>query len=397
MLSLFEKIKKTWVIEYYFESTESKIEGKLLVNSDTKESAIEKFRDYFSTYEKSFFYYKSILLFENYINQSEKSELLCINAMDNIDKQDVIVFEEREVSFPLAIQSSAIILSKIEIEYDFIDSNTFILIDASKYEHLSGDFVLTKLHVLGFDWTCLLKGKTQSILERSAPYLIKIKNRSEMDIIQKQFVKLCLDNPICIFIKTSLSLLELSKHLRKFTYLEVYGKDNWSYFRFYDPNIFSLILEHLNEVESNIFYKNIDEIFFLKDNCFFSLKNNTVDYNFDSKNKLIITPYLQKVFHDYQQSVFMKKIAINLPKYKTHKRDLNIKEKKELIDELNKAYLLGLTNPKAIYYFIIAQIDFFNEEFLSLWNEASHYSSSQEIRALHYLDLTINKMSKDKI
>ncbi|MEX5895690.1 DUF4123 domain-containing protein [Proteus vulgaris] len=80
-----------------------------------------------------------------------------------------------------------------------------------------------------------------------------------MDIIQKQFVKLCLDNPICIFIKTSLSLLELSKHLRKFTYLEVYGKDNWSYFRFYNPDIVSLVLEHLNEVESNIFYKNIDE------------------------------------------------------------------------------------------------------------------------------------------
>lgn len=54
MLSLFEKIKKIWVLEYYFESTESKIEGKLLVNSDTEESAIEKFRDYFSTYEKSF-------------------------------------------------------------------------------------------------------------------------------------------------------------------------------------------------------------------------------------------------------------------------------------------------------------------------------------------------------
>lgn len=40
MLSLFEKIKKIWVLEYYFESTESKIEGKLLVNSDTEESAI---------------------------------------------------------------------------------------------------------------------------------------------------------------------------------------------------------------------------------------------------------------------------------------------------------------------------------------------------------------------
>lgn len=79
--------------------------------------------------------------------------------MDNIDKQDVIIFEEREVSFPLAIESSAIILSKIEIEYDFIDSNTFILIDASKYEHLSGDFVLTKLHVLGLIGRVYLKEK----------------------------------------------------------------------------------------------------------------------------------------------------------------------------------------------------------------------------------------------
>lgn len=61
------------------------------------------------------------------------------------------------------------------------------------------------------------------------------------------------------------------------------------------------------------------------------MKNNTVDYNFDSKNKLIITPYLQKTFNDYQQSIFMKKIAINLPKYKINKRDLNIKEKKNLL------------------------------------------------------------------
>ncbi|MEQ5139005.1 hypothetical protein [Providencia alcalifaciens] len=75
----------------------------------------------------------------------------------------------------------------------------------------------------------------------------------------------------------------------------------------------------------------------------------------------------------------------------------NIKEKKEIINELNRAYLFGLTNPKAIYYFLIAQIVFFNKEFLSLWSVASHYSSSQEIRALHYLDLTINKMSRDKI
>lgn len=393
MLSLFEKIKKTWVIEYYFESVESKIEGKLLVNSDTEENAIGKFRDYFSTYEKSFFYYKSIHSSESYINQSEKSELLCIKAMDNIDEQDVIIFEEREVSYPLAIESSAIVLNKIE--YDFIDDNTFILIDASKYEHLSGDFILTKLHAIGFDWTCLLKGKTQSILENSAPYLIKIKN--EMDITQRKFVNLCLKNPICIFIKTNLDLFSLSSHLRKFTYLEVYGKDNWSYFRFYDPNIFSLILEHLNEIESNIFYKNIDEIYFLKNSHFYSLKNNSVDCNLDPKNKLIITPYLQKIFHNYQQSIFIKKIINNLPKYKDHKQVLNIKEKKEIINELNRAYLFGLTNPKAIYYFLIAQIIFFNKDFLSLWSIASHYSSSQEIRALHYLDLTINKMSRDKI
>ncbi|MEB6857346.1 DUF4123 domain-containing protein [Proteus cibi] len=393
MLSLFEKIKKIWVVEYYFESIESKIEGKLLVNSDTEENAIGKFRDYFSTYEKSFFYYKSILSSESYINQSEKSELLCIKAMDNIDEQDVIIFEEREVSYPLAIESSAIVLNKIE--YDFIDDKTFILIDASKYEHLSGDFILTKLHAIGFDWTCLLKGKTQSILENSAPYLIKIKN--EMDITQRKFVNLCLKNPICIFIKTNLDLFSLSSHLRKFTYLEVYGKDNWSYFRFYDPNIFSLISEHLNEMESNIFYKNIDEIYFLKNSHFYSLKNNASDCNLDPKNKLIITPYLQKIFHDYQQSIFIKKIINNLPKYKDHKQVLDIKEKKEIINELNRAYLFGLTNPKAIYYFLIAQIVFFNKEFLSLWSVASHYSSSQEIRALHYLDLTINKMSRDKI
>ncbi|MEQ5227484.1 DUF4123 domain-containing protein [Proteus cibi] len=393
MLSLFEKIKKIWVVEYYFESIESKIEGKLLVNSDTEENAIGKFRDYFSTYEKSFFYYKSIHSSESYINQSEKSELLCIKAMDNIDEQDVIIFEEREVSYPLAIKSSAIVLNKIE--YDFIDDKTFILIDASKYEHLSGDFILTKLHAIGFDWTCLLKGKTQSILENSAPYLIKIKN--EMDITQRKFVNLCLKNPICIFIKTNLDLFSLSSHLRKFTYLEVYGKDNWSYFRFYDPNIFSLISEHLNEMESNIFYKNIDEIYFLKNSHFYSLKNNASDCNLDPKNKLIITPYLQKIFHDYQQSIFIKKIINNLPKYKDHKQVLDIKEKKEIINELNRAYLFGLTNPKAIYYFLIAQIVFFNKEFLSLWSVASHYSSSQEIRALHYLDLTINKMSRDKI
>ncbi|MBS6211402.1 MAG: DUF4123 domain-containing protein [Proteus hauseri] len=393
MLSLFEKIKKIWVVEYYFESIESKIEGKLLVNSDTEENAIGKFRDYFSTYEKSFFYYKSIHSSESYINQSEKSELLCIKAMDNIDEQDVIIFEEREVSYPLAIESSAIVLNKIE--YDFIDDKTFILIDASKYEHLSGDFILTKLHAIGFDWTCLLKGKTQSILENSAPYLIKIKN--EMDITQRKFVNLCLKNPICIFIKTNLDLFSLSSHLRKFTYLEVYGKDNWSYFRFYDPNIFSLISEHLNEMESNIFYKNIDEIYFLKNSHFYSLKNNASDCNLDPKNKLIITPYLQKIFHDYQQSIFIKKIINNLPKYKDHKQVLDIKEKKEIINELNRAYLFGLTNPKAIYYFLIAQIVFFNKEFLSLWSVASHYSSSQEIRALHYLDLTINKMSRDKI
>lgn len=157
MLSLFEKIKKIWVIEYYFESVESKIEGKLLVNSDTEENAIGKFRDYFSTYEKSFFYYKSIHSSESYINQSEKSELLCIKAMDNIDEQDVIIFEEREVSYPLAIESSAIVLNKIE--YDFIDDNTFILIDASKYEHLSGDFILTKLHAIGLIGLVYLKEK----------------------------------------------------------------------------------------------------------------------------------------------------------------------------------------------------------------------------------------------
>lgn len=395
MLSLFEKIKKIWVIEYYLESVESKTEGKLLVNSDTEENAIGKFRDYFSTYEKSFFYYKSIHSSESYINQSEKSELLCIKAMDNIDKQDVIIFEEREVSYPLAIESSAILLNKIE--YDFIDNNTFILIDASKYERLSGDFILTKLHAIGFDWTCLLKGKTQSILENSAPYLIKIKNKNEMDIIQSKFVNLCLKNPICIFIKTNLDLFSLSNHLRKFTYLEVYGKNNFNYFRFYDPNIFSLILGHFNEIEAEIFLKNIDEIYFLKNNDFYALRNNVVDSNFNSKNKLIITPYLQRIFHDYQQSIFLNKIVNNLPKNKEDNCYLNIETRKLIINELNKAYLLGLTNPKAIYYFLIAQVNFFNEEFLSLWNVASHYSSSQEIRALHYLDLTINKMSRDKI
>ncbi|WP_283126850.1 DUF4123 domain-containing protein [Providencia stuartii] len=385
-----------WVMEYYKDKDGISARGKILVCAENELYAAEVFRLYFMNQGFSSFYYESLISLQGYLAQSQQSEWLCIQALNTIAEQSALIFEEREITYPLAIEQACLTIRSIEsLRSELAEERVYILVDAARYHVCSEQFILPVLYSLNCPWGCLLQGESGAALEDSAPYLIEIPSAPERSLTQQQFLTFCCENAVGILLQSSLSFADLSHHFRKFTYMPIANGTAWYFFRFYDPDIFYLLVSHLSTVEIKHFLRNITGCYFLSDGRPYVLSYYPEQNDVAAARPLRITPYLQQVFQHYQQALLIKKIDENFPEpVGSHKvTSSTVERKTQITQTLNQAYLLGLTHPKALYYFLVAQINFPDEHWLSRWKIAKAYSSSQEVSSLHYLELTINAVS----
>lgn len=392
MLMSSHNLHQYWVLAYYKEKDGNASRGKMLVHAESEFSAAGVFQACFRAQGFSSFYYESLIAATVYLEQSREAEWLCIRALHSMAGRTALIFEERKITCPPAIEQDWFTLNADSSpECIPVEGRVYLLIDGALYHTCSGKFILPVLYSLNCRWGCLLQGDAQAASEDYAPYLIEIPSVPERTLTQQQFLTWCCENPAGILLHSSRDFAALSQHFRKFTYLPVADNTTWCFFRFYDPGIFYLLVSHLNTAEVRHFFQGITGCRFLHEGNACVLSYDPEQNNKVTPERVTITPYLQQVFQQARQAALITKIEESLPApADSSGTGLPADERKNLIIRtLNQAYLLGLTHPKALYYFLTAEICFPDENRASRWEAAEAYSSSQIVRALHYLELTL--------
>ncbi len=102
---------------------------------------------------------------------------------------------------------------------------------------------------------CLYKGLAEETLSAFAPYLLTF---GKNEVFDSWYLQQSKNESWGIFIKSKLSLDELSTHLRKF--LKVKNEDGKQlYFRFYDPRVLPLFLPTCDKKQLIDFFGAIEE------------------------------------------------------------------------------------------------------------------------------------------
>ncbi len=118
--------------------------------------------------------------------------------------------------------------------------NTYLLLDAAQVKVLEGVFSLAKAEDLGAQ--CLLGGEAQKNLKDYAPYLINLTLSQKQiededissfhrDVFVRYWGKHC-----GIFLHSYADLNTVARHCKKFIKLKD-EKDQWYFFRYYDPRV----------------------------------------------------------------------------------------------------------------------------------------------------------------
>lgn len=398
MKLISHNLQQHWVMAFYKEKDGRAFRGKVLIRGQNELQASDTFMDFFVHQGFSFVYYESCVSVRDYLEQSLRSELRCIQALNTIKDNAGWIFEEQEVTYPLAIEHPCLAVKMVKNLQHALrqeKGKLYLIIDGAKYQALRGQFILPTLYTLNCQWASLLTGENHTGLEDSAPYLIAFPCEDEQTLTQQQFFAFCCENPVGILLRTSHDFSSLSHHLRKFTYMPIREKNTWCFFRFYDPTIFALLISHIDIAEAQHFFNGILAYYYLNKGEPHVLSYHPEQIDNVVNKPLALTPYLQHVLQDEQQALLIAKMVANFPEPVDlqHVSLSPVPVDIQIVQKLNQAFLLGLTHPKALYYFLVAQINFPDSAWVSRWDIAKSYSTSQEIRALHYLELTLNAVS----
>jgi hypothetical protein len=118
---------------------------------------------------------------------------------------------------------------------------TFAVLDGARIEKLA-----STLEMHGAQAECLLAGKLEPSVARTAPYVLRLERDASFTtwLLERGWAK-----SYGIFVRAPLELNELRRHLKRF--LVVAGPDGQRlFFRFYDPRVLRLYLPTLNAEET---------------------------------------------------------------------------------------------------------------------------------------------------
>ncbi|MCT8345493.1 hypothetical protein LG003_22340 [Photorhabdus kleinii] len=174
-------------------------------------------------------------------------------------------------------------------------------------------------------------------------------------------------------------------HLRKFTYLKNELTQAWAFFRFYHPNTLTTLLNTLSDGPLAHFMQGINSIWFYGDKP-------------DTRHIITITENIRQakpapVTLNHQLCELFEQQAQQRLTFKTidfiHE---NLAERCQVnkntlpafvLQQTNQAYLQGLTQQRAILYYVAARCLIPNDEvhWQQLWDSACSQTEIQEIRA----------------
>jgi len=132
-----------------------------------------------------------------------------------------------------------------ELLFDDEDQSTYVILDGASVPGL-----LKKLFVAKEEWVSLYRGELEPDLAQVAPYLVKLREQSELTdwILEEGWGK-----HWGIFVITQTGLEALRRHFRKFLRVKD-SEGKVLYFRYYDPRVLNVYLPTCNSVEIQTVY-----------------------------------------------------------------------------------------------------------------------------------------------
>ena len=129
-------------------------------------------------------------------------------------------------------------------EAEAAQEKTYLLVDATLRTNVTGMF---DLDVVDLPITCLFNGEAADEQAEVAPYLIDVTVlANESTRFHRDFFGTHWGQGTGIFLKSTATLGELKKHLRKFTKLRMQEDGRWVFFRFWDPAIAAVYFETID-------------------------------------------------------------------------------------------------------------------------------------------------------
>ena len=113
------------------------------------------------------------------------------------------------------------------------DKSAYVILDGASVEGMLG-----RLKAAKEEWACLYRGELEPDLADAAPYLVKLREKSDLTdwILEEGW-----GNHWGVFVISEAGLEALRRHLRKFLRVKD-PEGNVLYFRYYDPRVLRLYL-----------------------------------------------------------------------------------------------------------------------------------------------------------
>ncbi|KOY62267.1 hypothetical protein AM629_09630 [Photorhabdus heterorhabditis] len=331
--------------------------------------------------------YQEITSLQTYLEESTQPELRLVRYLQQIsDQQAVVLIQQENIDSSLpAARGDLILTQTTDAPVCEDNEHLYAVIDAAVYQQ-AGRFIIPDLLASSLRWQGLFKGETQVSLEDSAPYLIELsKNNDNQPELQRYIMNADNRSELSLFIQSEQPFEILLNHLRKFAYLKNELTQAWAFFRFYHPNTLTTLLNTLSDGPLANFMQGINAVWFYGNEPD-TRHIITIAENIRQAKPAPVTINRQLCEH-FEQQAQQRHIlkAINFIKENLAKRCQVNKSTLPafVLQQTNLAYLQGLTQQRAILYYVAAKSLMPNDEvrWQQLWESACLQTEVQEIRA----------------
>ncbi|MEK9497862.1 DUF4123 domain-containing protein [Photorhabdus sp. P32] len=361
--------------------------AKALIHAPTEYEAFTNLCNYVIGFGITNGQYQDIIALQTYLMESANPELRLIRYIRQIsDQQPVILVQREDIDSPRpAIRGDLILTPTTDMPVYEDNEHLYAVIDAAVYQQ-AGRFIIPDLSASSLHWQGLFQGETRVSLEDSAPYLVELyKDSSNQPELQRYIMNADNRAELSVFIQSEQPFETVLNHLRKFTYLKNELTQEWAFFRFYHPNTLTTLLNTLSDGPLAHFMQGINSIWFYGDKPdTHHIITITENIRQAKPAPVTLNHQLCELFEQQTQQRHVLKTIDFIKENLTERCQVNKNTLPAFVlQQTNQAYLQGLTQQRAILYYVAARCLMPNDEvhWQQLWDSACSQTETQEIRA----------------
>ncbi|MQL49437.1 DUF4123 domain-containing protein [Photorhabdus khanii] len=382
-----------WVANYTYQAMGNEqhpagqYSAKALIYSPTQHEALTNLWDYVIGPGITNGQDQEIISLQTYLEESPHPELRLIRHIPQIsDKQPVIVVQQENLDSPIpAVRGDLILTQTTNMPVCEDNEHLYAVIDAAVYQQTER-FIIPDLFASSLRWQGLFKGETQVSLEDSAPYLVELSQDSDnQPELQRYMMNADNRAELSLFIQSGQPFEIVLNHLRKFAYLKNELTQEWSFFRFYHPKTLITLLNTLSDGPLAHFMQGINAVWFYGDEPdTHHMITLTENIRQAKPAPVTLNCRLCELFEQQAQQRHILKAIDFIQDNLAERCQVNKNTLPAFVlQQTNLAYLQGLTQQRAILYYVAAKCLMPNDEvrWQQLWESACSQTEIPAIRA----------------